>query len=469
MSLLGQSIDCLTVRVNHRRLPEPFKLRGVVGLIAFLAVVVVCFSTDCTLFAQDQAQDAADLKTQEMVLQLVNELADPAVDKRDTAQRRLVALGTVALPIVKSVYEEQRLKGDAETRLAGVFQNLQEMEMKDFLREHTVTLSGSYSLPTVLQKIGELTGNEVAMTPVNEGDVRREDLNKVDKKVIVDFQNEPFWKAIDRLCDENDLTVFPYGNSKGVELKHGKSFGLGRMQRGQYSGPFRLEVVSTNATRSFSSPVLNALRITTQIAWEPRLNPLLFLVDNKSILGECDDGAILESVDEHQIEVSPNLPAQAEFDLALKLPPRSSKTIVRLTGKLVAAIPSAPVTVKFKNLDSKSPNERKVGSITASIEDARVNGDLIQVNLLLKLGDSGIRLDSFRNWLMVNEARAYDGAGKTVNNLGWQTYLMNEKEVGITINFENKGKLSDFQFEFSAPAALIDHPIEFVLDDIYLP
>ncbi len=135
----------------------------------------------------------------------------------------------------------------------------------------------------------------------------------------------------------------------------------------------------------------------------------------------------------------------------------------------MASIPSEPVPVKFTKLDQRVTNERRIGDIIASIEDARINGEVIQVDLMMKLANPEMRLDSFRNWLLLNEAYAIDGEGNKAKNFGWQTYLMNEQEIGITVNFDKKGELADYQFIFSAPAALIDHPIEFVLEDIPLP
>ncbi len=426
----------------------------------FSFFLLAVFLSEPLAHAQKPVQEG---DIQSTVLELVQELGDASADKRDSAERRLQSLGTIALPAVRSIFENQFLEGESQQRLANVLESLQQEALKEFVSERTVTLSGSYSLSQALQNIGDATGNKIELDKNAYSDENPE------PKVVVDYQKEPFWRAIDSLADKNQLVVIPYSEKKVLLLQPGRKFGRPRTERAQYNGPFRLEVVSVSASRSFENPSIDGLRATVQVSWEPRMNPLLFEVDKDSLLAECDDGAILESLDDVQLEISPSLATMAEFDVSLNLPPRSSKSIARLTGRITTAIPSQAVPIKFKDLDQKTEKERRVGGIIARIEDTRINGEVIQVDLMLKLVEGDLKLDSFRNWLLVNEAYAIDGEGNVVKNFGWQTYLMNEAEIGITVNFENKGQLKDYQFVFEAPAALINHQIEFVLEDIPLP
>ncbi len=274
-------------------------------ILRWLLALFACCLFFRSGFAQQDSLPSNSADLQPTILQLINDLGHSSVDKRDTAQRSLKAIGPTALATVRSIYEDGKLVGETETRLAQVLQELQREQLKEYMKESLVTLSGSFTLSNAVEKVGEVSGNQVK---VEEGSF---DGSIPDPKVIVNFKDEPFWQVIDTLCDEHNLVVIPYSEQGTLLLRPGSQFGLPRRQRAQYNGPFRLEVVSVASTRSFENPALDGLRATIQISWEPRLRPLLFNLDKDSLLGECDDGAVLESLDDLQQEISPSMATMA--------------------------------------------------------------------------------------------------------------------------------------------------------------
>ncbi len=429
-----------------------FKLAHYLRICSTAAIAVL---STCNVFAQDKV-DRAD-KLESTVLQYIVDFENPSATKRDIAERMLIGLGPQILPTIRAIYEENRLQGESALRFSRVFQAVQRAELESQLATSTVTIQGEKTLSEIFELIEQQTGNKLQSQVEPSG------------PFLLDFAATPFWQAIDELTDSADMDIQPYGSSGSLTLVPTQEINSFRQRRGQYSGAFRIEPVSIVATRSFRNDAIDSLQIGLEIAWEPRLQPLLFDIDRDSLLGECDNGALIESARTYSQEVSPNQSSQVEFDLALQRPPRDATEISRLSGKITAKVPGMPVPVAFKDLDQQLPIERRIGDIIATVERLRQNGEITQIDLLLKLNASNMRLDSFRNWLLVNEAYALDPSGQKIQNLGWQTYLMNESEVGITVNFQLEGSIAGHQFIFSAPAALIDHKIDFILENIPLP
>ena len=426
--------------------------------IAVLVLAAVCLPGQ-TANAEDPPADAQTkaLQTEAAVLQYIDELDDDSIERRDVSEKMLIRLGVEALPTVRTAFESGKLQGEQEVRLARVFRELQSQEVQQQLDATTVTLSGDMSLEQAAAAVGKQTGNPVKI-----------DLEQP-QVVPTDFENIVFWEAIDTLCDASDLDVDSYASVGEVVLHASQNLASFRARRGQYNGPFRIEATSVNASRSFTLPQLDSLRIGVQIAWEPRLRPLSMTLDRESLSAICDNGVVLEILPGSNNDIVPGPSIATEFEITLRLPPRDSQEIERLNGNLEIELASSPVEVRFTSLQGELPISRQVGDLVASVEATRTNGPVVQVDLLLKLGKSGMRLESFRNWLQLDNAFLIDPAGEKVPNLGWQTYSMNEQEVGVSVNFQTDQPIEKCQFIFAAPVAVIEHEVEFLLEGIPLP
>ena len=403
-------------------------------------------------------ENIAAIESDAAIVQWINDLDHPSIQRRQIAENTLINLGLPALPLVRAEFDQDDLKGESAIRLSRIVQSLQRLAIDADVKPSLITLSGSMSLASAVKSIQKQSENIVKCSDSKLGEI----------KVIVDYRDTLFWDAIDRLCDQAKCDVAPYAAAGELTLVANQNPLRRRTVTGQYTGPFRIEPTSVTAVRSFENPNFDNLRIGVQIAWEPRLRPLLFQPHATSIVGTCDDGSVVQLMGEAS-EISTTQSAQVQFELHTKLPPREA-TKFELSGQINTTIPGKPIPVRFKNLDQKLPLIRRIGDIIATIQAIRTgDGPVTQIDLMLKLGPSELRLDSFRNWLQINEAYAVDETGKQIPNMGWQTYLMNDREVGMTINFQIEKSLKDFQFVFAAPAALVESTIEFDLRDIPLP
>ena len=405
-------------------------------------------------------QAANKLAAEAVVLQYLDELDAASADTRQSAESKVIAMGLIALPAVRAAFEDGKYQGEQELRLAKIFQELQKLEVRRQLEPTTVTMQGLMPVADVAAAIQKQTGNAVELENLQ---------NAAPVIVETDFEETVFWEAVDTLCDDADLDLDPFRSIGKVVLEPTRNLANLRLLRGQYSGPFRIEASNVVATRSFDLPVLDSLRIGMQVAWEPRLRPLSMRLDKEELTAVCDDGSVLELLPDSAAEIATAQSIASDFEISLRLPPREATKINRLSGSLDITLASEPVSVRFADLSGELPVKRQVGDLVASVEAVRKNGAVSQVDLLMELDRSELRLDSFRNWLQPDSAHLIDPSGQKVDSLGWQTYAMNEKEVGVTINFQTDSPIEQCQFIFAAPVAVVEHSVEFLLEDVPLP
>jgi hypothetical protein len=243
-----------------------------------------------------------------------------------------------------------------------------------------------------------------------------------------------------------------------------------RSRWASYSGSLRWQPLRVDAARTVLPGKLDRLRVAVELAWEPRLKPVYFQLPMQSLAAECDNGEILRAASpEATAEYTPANGSRLEASLMLTLPSRRAQRIVRLTGSLRAAIPGAPVTLTFGQLEAKQPQEQRRDKLRVKLESFTPRDGGYACQLLVSLSDAGQTLDSYRGWLSSHQAFILNADGQRIESQGWQTYKMSSEEVGLSYFFELEKNPAGCRLVYVAPGAVSEQPWDFMLQDIPLP
>ena len=402
----------------------------------------------------------------EKLRKLIVQLEDEALTVRNQAEEAIIKLGPDILDLLPIPTEKMQL--ELKTRLGRIRVVVQKEAIDAFSKPTTLTLQGEMKLSEAIAKIEKQTGNTLV-------DFReRFNQEAVDSVLKLDLAEVPFWKGIDSLLDAAELTVYNYSDAETAgklpfvarsnqEAKRG--------ERGIYAGLFRLEARNVESTRDLRTPAASGLRLTTDIAWEPRIRPILLQIPQADLKAVDESGGELAIDGETVIEVPiEGSNSGVELVIPLKLPKRSVTKIGSLKGKLTAVIPGRPETFQFSGLNTAKDVAQERGGVIVTLEQARKNDDLEEIRIRLKFDKSANALESHRGWIYNNEAYLLDKEGKQIESGGLEARLVEVNEVGLSYVFDLEGrKLSDCKFVYKTPAAIYKIPVDFEIREIELP
>jgi hypothetical protein len=149
-------------------------------------------------------------------------------------------------------------------------------------------------------------------------------------------------------------------------------------------------------------------------------------------------------------------------------PTRLAKEIVQWKGKIQCAIPGQPVAIRFTGLDAIRNESANKGDLEVTLERTRKNRNVheVLVGIALKGEQSS---SSMEGWTSLIDAYLEDPQGKRMENAGWSTTRITDRDVGMSFLFEVDESLEGHQFVFVAPESITRHTIEYSLGGIALP
>jgi hypothetical protein len=382
-------------------------------------------------------------------------LRNGTLDERQAAEKQILEAGTRALIFLPVVPSSE--SGEFREALIRIRDAIQSRAVDEYSRPSIITLKGAFSAADILLDIMDQSDNLITIEELPT------------EKTEVDFKDTPFWEAIDLILDKFGLVIESTSTDGSMKLAKSEDH-RPRSGIASYAGVFRLEPLRLDSTRTVLPSRLSNLGISIDVAWEPRLRPVYFYFPMNSVSAECDNGELLSAANPTaKPEFTPGESSSLEASLMLTLPSRQAKKIVRLSGELMAAIPGAPVQIQFTDLDLKQPEEQTVGKLKVVLESVSKRDEIYECKLKVTVGDAGSSMDSFRGWLLSNEAYVIDAAGKRVDNAGWNTYEMNAESFGLTYFFELAAGSKEHKLVYVAPGAVTQQTVEFELKDIPLP
>ncbi len=313
------------------------------------------------LLAADQPAENSELAGQ--VAELVRQLDDRELAARNEAERKLLELGAEALPLLPEIGDDT--PAEIALRVARVQQKLLEARVAAAAEPTRISLRGeNMPLEKVFAEFEKQTGNKIVDYRENFGQ------GKTDVNVAVDFDNMPFWQALDQVLDQAELTLYPYSGQNGAFVVNRASDAGSRVERAFYSGIFRLEPMRFEALRDLRDTNMQSLRLYVEVTWEPRLQPFAILQDLAQVSAQSDQGPIpvgnQRAMPEATIRTGMST---AELEIPLQLPQRSATKITTLRGKLLALVPGPAEDFRFpsppvaeRGTPAKRIEQRKAGA-----------------------------------------------------------------------------------------------------------
>ena len=398
----------------------------------------------------------ADLKIE--VARLIRQLDANALEERNAAEKALIEIGPPVLALLPQV--DRRTPAEVKVRLDRILKAVETAAAETAVLATHVTLKGEMPLPEALAAMAEQTGNQV------------DNAAEYDATVNADFDNTPYWEALDKLLDQANLKINQYGGVPGeLTLQARPDEEIANFGAAQYQGLFRFEPVVVEATRNLRNPATQGLRITMDVKWEPRLTPISLTQPLEELTVTDDQGNTL-APDANLNMLTPQIQsgvAGVEFVIPLGLPDRGVKQVSSLKGKLTALLPGRVEAFEFAEIDRARDAELRKAGVAVVLEQVRKLGDIYQVRMRVRFDEAANALESYRGWVFNNEAYIVDAQGNRLDHVGIETTRQEPTEVGLAYLFDLPSGPKGHKFVYKTPALILRIPVEYELKDIQLP
>jgi hypothetical protein len=431
-----------------------------------LALALLLTALAVPRFTYGQAADAA---LKDRVAQLVEKLDSPKDDARDAAREALVKLGPRILPLLP---DPAKLKGARQKeQLAKVREALAEQQESANLGASKVNLKGQgIRLSEALKALQAQTGNPI--TDLREGD------DATNPAIDLDLKDTPFFEALDIIASKAKVTPYFATGDGTIGLMGGANAELPD-QIGEepfkslvlYSGPFRITFRQVIIQRDLQSGARSG-NAQFEVAWEPRLRPMLLALKAKDLEIVDDLGnAVLPTVtDESGSVVLRQENPIAEVNLNIDPPDRKAQTLAKLKVKADVTVPAAVRTFKFDSLAAKNVAKTQ-GDIGVTLEETEVDEQVWKVRVQVAMPGEGPAFESYRQGLFNNRIwlQKRDGS-RFEQNGGFNNTGVDGGKLGFEYLFvDAPGKPADYGLVYETPGKVLTIPLEFEFKDVPLP
>jgi hypothetical protein len=411
-----------------------------------------------------QADTRPDEAIEVQVRRLVRQLDADELARRQAAETALVEMGPQVLNFLPRI--TSRTPPEVKQRLLRIQGVLQERAAEAATEASRVSIaSQTIPLSRIVTLLKEQTGNQLI-------DFRgRWGQGAEDVEVEVDFDDIPFWDALDQILDRAGLTLYHYpGQPNTVAYVKRDADEVPRHGRAAYQGVFRIEPTTIMAMRNLRQPQTDALKLTLEVAWEPRLTPILVSQALADVRAVDEQGNAIAAAGEGSLE-SPvqNGVSAVNIEIPLSVPERNVQQIASLSGRLFALVPGRVEAFEFAELEDAEDEEIRKGAVTVVLQKVRKNAALYEVFMLVRFDEAANALESHRGWVFNNKAYLLDKDGKQWEPDGLETTRRTVNEMGLSFKFVLDNDLSEYRFVYETPAAIVQLPIEYELNKIPLP
>jgi hypothetical protein len=223
------------------------------------------------------------------VARLIRELAHPNYAQRQAADRELAGMGDPTRAALQAALADE----DLEVRLRAK-RLLDRLDLEALWAGSRITVSArDEPAAKVLTAIAAQSGNHVHIgDPYGSFN---------EKKLNVDYQQVPYWQAIDELCAQTGNRARPHYDmhTPGVVVSAGAA---GHFPRA-YGGPVRGQI--TTARRMFieelsyeeqKAELTHSFQFTLQITWEDKFRIVGYATQPELVAAVTDNQAIVSAV-----------------------------------------------------------------------------------------------------------------------------------------------------------------------------
>lgn len=426
--------------------------------LAFLAIVLALLPLAHTRPAVAQTNDAA---LRDRVAQLVERLGSTKVETSKAAEEALIKLGARSLPLLP----EPGKGGNAARNqaLERIREALREAHDQANLNASKITIKGqAIRLTEALKLLQTQSGNTI-------NDLREQQGAEVTNPALdLDIDGKPFFEALDEISRKAEVSPNYYTGDGTIGLMPGKPPTGGLVQ---YVGPFRIALKQLGSVRDFLAGT-NTANAQFEVAWEPRLRPMLLALsaEELKIVDDQDREVEPQVKDEStDIPLRPDNPA-AELNINLAAPDRTAKNLKSVKVKAEITIPAGLKTFRFPSLAAEDVT-RKEGDIAVTLGGTEVDNQAWKVNVTVSYPGQGPAFESYRQGLFNNRIWLQKADGSRFeHNGGFSNTGAEGGKLGFEYIFvDAPGKPGDYQFVYETPSKVVTLPLEFEFKDVPLP
>lgn len=407
------------------------------------------------------AQAQTDAALRDRVNQLVERLDAPKLEARQAAEDGLIKLGPRILPMLDA------LKGgspERKERVEHIRSKLNEAREVTNLGASKVTLKGQgIRLSEVLQKLQTQTGNLITDLREQEG------AEATNPSLDLDIDDKPFFEALDTICKLAELTPNFYTGDTSIGLMAGKPAAKALVE---YAGPFRIAFRQVTSARDLQTGESSA-NMQFEVAWEPRLRPMLLALKADELEIVDDQGKKVEPQvmeESTSVVLRPENPA-AEVNINLNAPERAAKQLKTVKIKADVSVPAGLKLFRFASIDVKKEVVEKQGDVAVTLEGTEVDEQVWKVNVAVAYPGGGEAFESYRQGLFNNRLWLQKPDGSRFDhNGGFSNTSSDEGKLGFEYLFvDAPGKPGDFGLVYETPSKVQTIPLEFTFKDVPLP
>ena len=423
------------------------------------------------LWSQNQERDLRG-RVAELVRLL--DASHPALRQR--AQDELIRFGPAALPLLPPE-GTSGLSPEQSRRVAIVRAAMAQTARLASGSATRVTLSAkTITLRDVVAEISRQTGNQIV-------DLRDQFGQEVtNPEIAVDWKATEFWKVMDELARKSQVGYYLYTGEPYLGL-------VAQVMAGSpdavvvYAGPLRMSPVKLVETITYEANS-RTCALQLEVAWEPRLRPILLELNSKDIELLDDQGRKITARSRQpaagqQGEPPPlRIPLEktmirADVVLNFEPLPHDAKSIQWLRGRLSLVLPSDIQTFQFPDLLQAKNVTKHQGTLKVTLEEFKEFGEgQWAADLLLEFGSGDTEaFESYQTWFYDNEIYLQKADGTRFASNGGTTLTETQAgRVGIQYRFvDAPGRISDYRLVYKSPSSIARHSVSFEFQNLKLP
>ena len=389
---------------------------------------------------------------------LVERLDAPNLADREEAEKRLLDLGPAIFEVLPGPSEV--VSSEVRVRLQRVREKLLVELGRQMLQPSLVSLSAGTSVSDALREISLQSGNFLQF---RFGD-KTAQLRSQELRLVRPIERQPFWKCLDELLAVGGFSALFVPGENILDLRP-LSRGETPFQRPVcYSGPFRLEIVRSVVADPQGAAETREITLWIQVAWEPRLRPIvLYWLGDKFGAESAAGGLLRAAPGERTREVQP-MRGGCFVDLPIRLRAEEvpGHTLRVLRGSLVGLFPGPEVTFIF-GLQEPVPQIHREGDATVIFEGISVLNDRIQARLRAAYGQPFTAFESHRGWFYDYLPKARLPQGEELAPLRIEPILQLPNQVALAVDLPILTGAEGIKLLWKIPAAILreEFAIEF--------
>ena len=434
---------------------QPRFRRSLLSVALLGGMLISCPLTEQAPSA-DPIAPAVQSKLAELVAQLVAELGSNQRAKRESARRRLLALGPGTL---KPPPPPDTIKNAAaRTAVRRLRRTLEHTAATRSAQASRVTASDQPRLEDLVASISRQTGNRLVLGALSPKQRRQ--------PVRVELDRATYWQAVDSLLS---LTRLQLAHQDGVATVVP---GSNRGPRGSIalSGPFRV-IATSNPPRAIAGSDRHLVPLRLEWMAEPRLRPL-YLVCRPAkfrVLGRFKNDRVkplLPRSPTATLELplagdDPQLKLRLDFETPSKELPRH----VSLTGTADVWLAADTQAFAFPARAGTKPQGLRRAGVAVVMNSTRVTSAAnrrhdLSVTITVQYESGGPSFESHRLWMLYNRAHLLvPTQSKTPRRVAYdrfETPRLGDGTAQLVYHFKNiAGPTADWQFVYEAPTQIL--------------